>query len=380
MEKTKKFEKTFWTYLALFFLALAVMGALNKYFISGEHAFGTTPDVPWGTLIAGYVFFAVAATGTGLVASLGHVFRIKKFDVLAKRALLASILLLISAFAVLAIELSNPFNMVWLLFTPNFSSPIFWMGAFYGAYLILLFAEFYFTLKNNHSVATGIAYVSFVVKLAAILNLGRLFSFSITREFWSGYYYPLYMVVSAIVSGAAVLTMIVYLIGRDSAKFDYLGKNISLTLGKILAGALILLAAMQFVKIGSSLTSANPALAEAAKAVVAGPIASSFWLKEVLIGIVLPLAILFFSKFSSSGKAFLAASLTILGMLFSRLDFVYSGQVVPLQVVAESIPSAGSFNAYASTWSEWSLIIGALGFIMLMFSLAENKLMLDSED
>lgn len=379
MEKTEKFEKTFWTYLAFFFLALALVGAANKYFISGEQAFGTTPDVPWGTLIAGYVFFAVAATGTGLVASLGHVFRIKKFDVLAKRALLASILLLISAFAVLAVELSNPFKMVWLLFTPNLSSPIFWMGAFYGVYLILLFAEFYFTLKDNHRAAAGIAYVSFVVKLAAIINLGRLFSFSITREFWAGYYYPVYMVVSGIVSGAAVLTMIVYLKGRDSAQFDYLGKNISLTLGKILAGALVLLAGMQFVKIGFSLASGHPALVEAAKAVTAGPIAISFWFMEVLIGMVLPLAILFSSKFSSIGKAFLAASLAILGMLFSRLNFVYSGQVVPLQVIPDSPPAVGSFNVYTSTWSEWSLIIGALGFIMLMFSLAEYKLRLDSK-
>lgn len=378
MEKTEKFRMTFWLYIAVFFMAWAALGAMNKYFISGEHAFGTTPDVAWGSLIAGYVFFAVAATGTGLVASLGHVFRIKKFDMLAKRALLASILLLISAFAVLAIELSNPFKMIWMLFTPNFSSPIFWMGAFYGAYLILLFAEFYFTLKDNHRVATGIAYVSFVVKLAAIINLGKLFSFAIAREFWTGYYYPIYMVISAVVSGAAVLTMIVYLKGRDSAKFDYLGKNISQTLGKILAGALIFLAVMQAVKIGVSLGSGNVALVEAAKAVVAGPMAYSFWLMEILIGLVLPLVILFYSRFTSSGKAFIASFLAILGLLFSRLNFVYAGQVVPLQVVPEW-SSAGTFNAYSTTWSEWSLIIGALGFVIFLFSLAENKLMLDSK-
>lgn len=376
----KKMKRTFWTYLALFFVALALLGACNKYFISGEHAFGTSAEVPWGTLIAGYVFFAVAATGTGLVASLGHVFHIKKFNVLAKRALLASILLLISAFGVLAIELSNPFKMIWLLFTPNLSSPIFWMGAFYGVYLVLLFAEFYFTLKDKHQAATGIAYLSFVVKLAAVLNLGRLFGFSMTREFWFGYYYPVYMVVTAILSGAAVLLMVVYLIGRDSAKFEYRGENISLTLGKILAGALLLLAVMQIFKLGSALMSGDQALVGAAKAIVIGPVAISFWLMEVLLGIVLPLAVLFSTRFLSRGKNFLAAFFAMLGLLFSRLNFVYSGQVVPLQVVPNSNLATGTFNAYASTWSEWSLIIGALGFIMLFFSFAESKLMLDSQE
>jgi molybdopterin-containing oxidoreductase family membrane subunit len=63
-------QRNFWTYLALILVGFGALGAFNKYFISGEHAFGISPEVPWGALIAAYVFFAVSATGTGLVASL----------------------------------------------------------------------------------------------------------------------------------------------------------------------------------------------------------------------------------------------------------------------------------------------------------------------
>ncbi|AGA68766.1 polysulfide reductase [Desulfitobacterium dichloroeliminans LMG P-21439] len=377
MEK-RKYQKSLWTYLSLVLVAFALLGSINKYFISGEHAFGVTPDVPWGALISGYVFFAVAATGTGLVGSLGHVFRIKKFEVLSKRSLLASILLLLSAFIVLAVELSNPFKLIYLLFSPNLDSPIFWMGAFYGAYLILLFGEFYFTMKDNHKVATGIAYVSLLVKLSAIINLGRVFSYTYARGFWDGYYYPIYMVISAIVSGAAVLTIISYLSKDNSYRDQAQRKDLIQSLSKILAGALIVFAVFQGIKLGTALGSENLAVAEAAKSMVSGPMAIPFWVMEVLMGVVAPLFILSQSKFTSLGKSFAAALLAMLGLLFSRLDFVYAGQVVPLQITDATALAVGTWNAYSPTWSEWSLIIGVIGFVILMFDFAESKLSLDT--
>jgi len=379
MEK-RKYRHSFWTYIALMLLVFAAAGAINKYFINGEHAFGISPDVPWGALISGYVFFAVAATGTGLVGSLGHVFRIKKFEVLSKRALLASILLLLSAFIVLAVELSNPFKMIYLLLSPNVASPILWMGAFYGIYLFLLVGEFFFTLKDNHKVAIGIAYISFVVKLAAIINLGRIFSFTTTRSFWDGYYYPAYMVISAIVSGAAVLSIIYYISTKESRSnlaSKVQGQDLAMSLSRILAGALIVFAAFQAVKVGTSLSSENLAVAGAAKALISGPMAAPFWLGEVLIGILAPLLLLFRSKFSSLGKTFGAGLMVMVGLLFSRLDFVYAGQVVPLQIT-ESTMNFNALNVYSPTWSEWSLIIGAIGLIILVFDYAERKLSLDT--
>jgi molybdopterin-containing oxidoreductase family membrane subunit len=372
-------KKNFWTYLAILLIGFGALGAFNKYLISGEHAFGVSPEVPWGALIAAYVFFAVSATGTGLVASLGHVFKIKQFELLSKRALVASILLLLCAFGVLAIELSNPFKMIWLLFTPNFTSAIFWMGAFYGIYLVLLFAELFFSMTNNDKAATSIAYLSFIVKLAAVTNLGRVFGYSMTREFWYGFYYPAYMVITAIVSGAAVLSILAYLIGRDSSRFEHKGKNIMITLGKILAGAVIFLAIMQAFKLGTAISSGDQSLTQAARALVFGPMSLNFWSMEVLIGIVLPLYVLFSTKFKSIGKTFLAALMAMLGLLFSRLDFVYSGLVYPLEVVPKPCTPFLGFNVYSATWSEWSLILGAIGFIYIAFSIAEEKLKLDSE-
>ena len=68
----------------------------------------------------------------------------------------------------------------------------------------------------------------------------------------------------------------------------------------------------------------------------------------------------------------------MLGLLFSRLDFVYAGQIVPLQITDATTKVANAFNAYSPTWSEWSLIIGVIGLIILVFDYAECKFSLDA--
>ena len=66
--------------------AIAIMGlmalvgvaaGLHAFFIGHDHAFGNTRDVPWGLLIAAYVFFVVTSTGLCLVSSIGHVFGVQ---------------------------------------------------------------------------------------------------------------------------------------------------------------------------------------------------------------------------------------------------------------------------------------------------------------
>ncbi len=379
--ENRAYKFNFRTFLYLFLMAFAVAGIINKYFITGEHAFGITPEVPWGILISGYVFFAVAATGTGFISSLGHVFGIQKFQALSKRALLASTLLLLTAFGVLAVELSNPFKLIYLLITPNFTSPIFWMGFFYGVYLFLLFVELFFTIKENHKMITRTAYVALVVKLLAVTNLGFVFSYSATRSFWHGYYYPLYMVISAVVAGAAVLAIIHYLTKKDSGKFALpMSSEMELakSLSQILAGSLIVFALFQAVKVGISLGSANIAISQAAKALISGPAAMSFWTMEVVVGIIIPVLILFITKFSSPKMSFGAGVLTMIGLFYSRLDFIYAGLAVPLQITDIATKTIYTVNGYAPTWSEWSLIFGATGFILLAFDYAESKFSLDS--
>ncbi|MCT8137547.1 polysulfide reductase NrfD [Anaerobacillus sp. CMMVII] len=142
-----------WIIISSILIIVGVAGAINVI-LHGEEVMGTTNYVPWGALLAAYVFFVVSSTGLSLVSSLGHVFKFKRFEVIGKRAVLGSIITLLMGFAVIALELGNPLNMIHLLFTPNFSSAIFWMGLLYGVYLVLLCFELFYMIKDDHKKST----------------------------------------------------------------------------------------------------------------------------------------------------------------------------------------------------------------------------------
>ncbi|MDK2822917.1 MAG: hypothetical protein PWQ67_1946 [Clostridia bacterium] len=367
------FTKKNWLLISLLLIGIGAIGAINVL-LHGEHVLGINNQVPWGILIAGYVFFAVSSTGVGLISSLGHVFGFTRFELLGRRALLVSIILLLCGFGVLGLELANPFNLIYILLSPNFRSPIWWMGAFYGLYLILLFAEFYYSLHNDHKKVKPIANVAFITKLAAVSNLGVVFGMLHSRPFWQGPYFSLYMILTAILSGSAILAIIFYLVGEKGGQVAYRGEHIVISLGKILVAALFITAIFTFWKLITSIYGGVPGKYEAAIALLKGPLSLKFWLFEIIAGLIIPIYILFKYQFQPA-KVFLAAILAMIGVLFMRMDFVFAGQIIPLRVIegALSVP----YNTYVPGWSEWALILGAIGVTIFLYIIGEQKFKLD---
>ena len=108
----------------------------------GWEVFGTTPAFEWGLMIVGYVFFAVMTSGLCLASSLGTVFGIQRFTPFEKRHAILAVLSLTTAFLVIALDLHYPIRMVFgAMLVPSPSSPMWWMGVFYGLYLVVLLVE-----------------------------------------------------------------------------------------------------------------------------------------------------------------------------------------------------------------------------------------------
>ena len=358
------FNRKNWLLISLVLIGIGAAGALN-ILINGEEVMGITNDVPWGILIAGYVFFAVSSTGVGLISSLGHVFGMQRFEAISKRALLASLILLLCAFGVLLFDLGNPLRMLNFLLSPNLSAPIWWMGALYGVYLILLLVELNYSLKNDHHKVKPIAKVAFFVKLAAVSNLGAVFAMLYARPYWAGAFYPIYMIVTAILSGAAVLSIIFYFIDNKKAEGN---QGFVKTLGKILTAFLAVTLLMELWQVLIALFGSTPGKQSALMALISGPLSVRFWLLQIAIGLVIPL-ILILGKGYSSKTVFNAAVLTMVGILSMRLNFVTAGQITPLWPGEVLM-----YNAYIPSWSEWTIIIGAIGASIFLYLIGEQKL------
>lgn len=359
----------------------------------GHLVMGTSSELPWGVLIATYIFFVVSSTGVALVSSLGHVFNFRLFAPIAKQATLLALLLLGVGFAVIGADLERPFLLLRLaLVSPNPSSPIWWMGTLYGLELLFIAGELFFLLTHRHQVAKVAGIAGILTAVAASSNLGSVFGLLHGRPYWFGPFTPVYFIATALLSGAAVLAILVYFTDHftsDDGGLREEHRPLLEALGKLLAlfAAIVLFfTAWRFVV---GLRGDQPGGLVVMMAILVGPLFFSFWLVEIVVGLLIPLGMLLAPRISPPRIA-LAGVLTMIGVFVMRYNFVYAGQMLSLRpLIGEggetlhySPPFKGSVSgllAYTPSWVELLVVVGALAAAILGYVLASRVLKVREE-
>ena len=85
-----------------------------------------------------YIFLALMSTAVSLVLAYGLIRHDEAITRHTRALLIMAIGMLLGAFTALATELGSLLNMVWILLSPNPSSPIWWMGTLYSIELVLI--------------------------------------------------------------------------------------------------------------------------------------------------------------------------------------------------------------------------------------------------
>lgn len=374
-------------------VALAGLAAGGVAFVGGHHTLGTTSEMPWGSLIAAYVFLVSAASGLCMVSSLGHVFGYDLFKPIAKPATFLALLLLVAGFAVIASELEFPLRLALLaVVSPNPSAPIWWMGMLYGVYALSLSLELWFLFTDNHHRARLFGVVSLGAAFFAQANLGAVFGMTRARPFWSGPFYPLYFVALALLCGAALIAIVVFLgdyFGNGRAVRQRNAELLS-ALGNLLGVFLAVVLFFTFWRMVTTLQSGQYHALDVALAMVAGPLFLSFWLFETFLGMAVPLTLVLSGRRRKPRCIFLASVLVIAGVFVMRYNFVLAGQMFSLKPVTghlgESVHYAPPFKgdvagflSYTPSLTEALIVFGALAGVILLFVTGTRVLKLDQE-
>jgi molybdopterin-containing oxidoreductase family membrane subunit len=371
-----------WLWLGILSLGVVAgfAGVINVLINGHAHVYNVSREVPWGILIATYVFLVVSSTGLCLISSLGHVFGIKKFEFIGKRAILLAILALLFGFGAIGMELTHPIRMgIYVMLNPNFSSAIWWMGTLYGIYLVLLCGEFYFLMKRKYKGAFAMGMLGFIAAISAHSNLGAVFGLLEARPFWHGSFLPIYFIISALASGGAIVSMIVYFNHKETGTpmpqqyvpfFDTLGR----------LQALFMMTLLFFViwKIIPGLYGHPPEKFEATMAVISGPLSFNFWFFEVLIGMLIPIGLLLNSKTRTPGGVMTAGLFATCGIFFMRYDLVIAGQLVSMRRGTADL--VDGLLQYSPSITELAIVAGAISGCLLVYTLAEKYLPLDAEE
>jgi Ni/Fe-hydrogenase subunit HybB-like protein len=365
--------------LKLWFALLTVLcliGAVGALIAlpAGWEVLGTSPTVEWGILITGYVFFAITTSGLCLASSLGTVFGIEMFIPLEKRHAILALLSLVTAFGLIALDLHYPIRMVFgAVLSPSPFSPMWWMGVFYGAYLVFLMTEVWSMFTGHWQVHRFACVLSSITAVLAPTTLGAVFGVLAARPYWHGAFTPPAMVTAALLSGIALLGIVFALVNR----FKLAGWERATTLAipairllmMIVLPVTILVLAWQMM---FGLYGVVPGLADATKAILVGPLAPQFWIIRVGLGLVVPLVLVLRRRSRTPTGLFAASCLVFLGLLADRMIFVSAGQIAPGTAVAGVVSSP--WAEYTPSPVEIAIIVGAFAFFALVYTLAERYL------
>lgn len=366
-----------WKYqLAMAVMALltlvGVTAGVHSLYVGHEHTFGVTREVPWGMLIAAYVFFVVTSTGLCIVSSIGHVFGFRQFNPVAKRAVFLSIATIVAGFLVIAFEIENSWRMpVGNVIGANPTSNIWWMGTLYGAYLFFMLIEFVMLQVSNHRLAMSFGLAGLLTGVVAHSNLGAVFGLLNGREFWHGPYMPIYFIVSAAMSGCVAIIFFTWLAYRFNGW--QISDKLKDSLGAVGQLAALMMAVLLFFaswKLIAGVTGNPPGKYAAMRTLLDGPFAVNFWAGEVILGMVLPFVLILATRAKNLTALFIASLAAMIGIFFMRYDLVIVGQLVPHYHDLGLVDYPELFS-YVPSLHEILVVLGGIGFCGLLFLMGE---------
>ncbi len=363
-------NKLMW--LSLLMIVIGVAGAVYAQWVGHHHAFANTREMPWGMLIGVYAYFAIISTGLCVLAAFSHAFGGNQMAPLANRMVWLSIISLLGAFTVIGLEIENPWRMpLGVVLHPNVTSNIWWMGTLYGMAVGIMFLELYLIVTKRFSVAIFLGVLGAIAEALANSNLGSVFASLNSRPFWYGSQLPVFFLACAVLSGAAATVMFTHyshiLQKRKMSEGTFKGLQ---TAGKIMVLMTFLVALATVWKFANAYCSTDEMIM-AADSLVRGPLATSFWVFEICIGLVLPCLLLVVSRLSSIHAMSAAALMILVGQFFSRYNLVVSGQIVPNDYGFVGVPQ---YLSYMPSAAEYLVVIAGIGVVAFGFIIGERFL------
>lgn len=371
----KRTSVSFSVWLAV--LGLFVLAGLVTAFrllTEGHFLFNTNDVIIWSLPLGAYIFLALSSSGLTLLAAVPLVFGVTKYKPLAKRMVFLAIATLCAAFVSIGLELGDVWHMIYIMLSPNLSSPIWWMGAIYSLELALLAVKFWRMWIGDWDswISRFMGTASFFCALVAPLMIGSVFGITESRVTYFGPVMSIYCLLMAVLSGAALFVLYTTVCERlagsplrpDQASLQ----DEFVVILKYVTGAVVV---FTLVKISIESATKVPEFLMIRK--YEHTFGTLLGLQtEVLLGLLLPFILVMIGavRKSPAGRI-VTAALLWLGTLGMHMEILISGQSHPIGPKAEQYGEA--LRYVPSIW-EWLVFTFALAVMLLLYTLGERYL------
>ena len=340
----------------------------------GHHVTGMNNRIVWGMPHVFAVFLIVAASGALNVASLSSVFGRAAYEPLARLSAVLAAALLAGGLAVLVLDLGRPDRLVVAMTHYNFSSIFAWNILLYTGFLAVVAVYLWMHMERRmHRFVRPAGIVAFVWRIVLTTGTGCIFGFLVARQAYDAAIMAPMFVAMSLSFGLAVFALVA--LGAASTTAARVDDGLLRSLARL--QALFVTVVLYFVAARhlANLYVAEHAAVERFLLVDGGAYPAVFWIGQVFLGSLLPLAILRRRATPTRGRVAAAASLVVLGGLSQLYGIIIGGQAAPLVIfpgkeVIDGALVAGEPAGYVASVPEILLGLGGVAVSGLILVVA----------
>ena len=358
-------------------IALA-LGAVLYMEHEGHHVTGMTNQIVWGMPHVFAIFLIVTASGILNPASIGTVFGKTLYKPLGRLSALLAISMLIGGLMILVLDLGHPDRLIVAMTYYNFKSIFAWNIILYNGFLAVVAVYIWFMMErkmNKYYPAAGL--VAFIWRLVLTTGTGSIFGFLVARQAYDAALLAPMFVIMSFAYGLAVFILV--LMAAYAWTKRPLGDAVLFRLKNLLG--VFIASVLYFVAVYhlTNLYAAENNGVEHFILMDGGIYTKLFWIVQILIGSLLPLAMVYHPTIGQSRRAIAtAAALVIVGGFAQLYVLLIGGQAYPLEMFPGYEVTSSFFDGHISSYSpsiwEVTLGVGGIATALLMVTIAVRVL------
>ncbi|MBI5613257.1 MAG: polysulfide reductase NrfD [Gammaproteobacteria bacterium] len=333
--------------------ALVLAGAAAAWYMehNGHWVTGMSNQIIWGTPHVFAVFLIVAASGALNVASIASVFGRGLYKPLARLSGLLALALLAGGLAVLVLDLGRPERLIEAMSYYNFKSIFAWNIILYTGFFAVVAVYLWMMFErrmNDFTKPAGLA--AFLWRLTLTTGTGSIFGFLVARDAYdSALYAPMFIIMS-FSFGLAIFVLVLM------AACHWTGR----VLGDVLLARLknllgVFVAAVLYFVLVYHLTNLYITRHHDVERFIlldGGIYTGLFWFGQILIGGILPLALLYHPTLGKSRRAIALAALAVIaGGLAQIYVIIIGGQAFPMPLFPDKEVTSSFFDGVVATYA-----------------------------
>ncbi|MCP4316752.1 MAG: polysulfide reductase NrfD [Hyphomicrobiales bacterium] len=344
--------------------SLIALAALCVFYIEhhGHIVTGMTNQIFWGIPHVFAIFLIVAASGALNVASIASVFGQAAYKPLARLSSVLAIALLAGGLAVLVLDLGRPDMLLVAMTKYNFSSIFAWNIYLYTGFFAVVIGYLYVQMARGVAPTTvkAAGTVAFVWRLVLTTGTGSIFGWLVARPGYDAAIMAPLFIAMSFSFGLAVFILVSLslcrITGRDFG--DFLLRRLGRLLG-IFVALVLYLTAVQHL---TNLYAAEHAGIEKFILMSGGIYTVLFWIGQVVLGGIVPLALTLGPKgLQSRRSVVLASSLVIIGAFSQIYVIVIGGQAFPIDIFPGYQANSTFFDGQIANYKPSAVELGLGG-------------------